>query len=227
MLWSAGNKKKISWQFYWLIWSAADDKWQIGLGPSAVRQSPEFCKQLKVPPSSLNNIHCQVRHFWRVRRLKLLQVWDCWSWRESAETPKQIHSGHRETEAQVSRGHLGSRSACPSHVPPRHLLFFSIVQLPKAPCHCPPALSTPVLLFRDRGGNCWDSACPWGPVGSKCDVPQTEFSSLKFKVGNSVPIPRIFSPELRRGFFILVGFSCFFLFCFFFFVTSRDDRALS
>ena len=61
MLWSAGNKKKISWQFYWLIWSAADDKWQMGLGPSAVQQSPEFCKQLKVQPSSLNSINCQVR----------------------------------------------------------------------------------------------------------------------------------------------------------------------
>lgn len=60
MLWSAGNKKKISWQFYWLIRSAADDKWQIGLGPSAVQQSPEFCKQLKVQPSSLNHINCQV-----------------------------------------------------------------------------------------------------------------------------------------------------------------------
>ena len=61
MLWSAGNKKKISWQFYWLIWSATDDKWQMGLGPSAVQQSPEFCKQLKVQPSSLNSINYQVR----------------------------------------------------------------------------------------------------------------------------------------------------------------------
>lgn len=60
MLWSAGNKKKSSWQFYWLTWSAADDKRQAGPWPCAARQGPEFYKQSKVQPRSLSHKNCQV-----------------------------------------------------------------------------------------------------------------------------------------------------------------------
>lgn len=215
MLWSAGNKKKISWQFYWLIRSAADDKWQIGLGPSAVRQSPEFCKQLKVQPSSLNDINCQVTD-----TSPELGGWS-YSKSEIAGAGKDLQ---RLLLSQfiLDTGELRPRFPKGTWDPdlllvqpvslPCHLPFFSIVQLPKPPCHCPPSLCTPVLLCRDAGGNCWDCVSPWNPVCSSLDVPRTEFSSLKFRGGNSVLIPRIFSPQLRKGFFILF---CFFCCCFF------------
>ena len=42
------------------------------------------------------------RHFWRVRRLMLLQVWDGWSWRGSSETSKPAHFGHEGSIKEVS-----------------------------------------------------------------------------------------------------------------------------
>lgn len=137
MLWSAGNKKKISWQFYWLIWSAADDKWQMGPGPSAGRQSPEFCKQLKVQPSSLSNISCQV--------IDTSDELGGWSYSKS-----EIFGTGRDLQSLLNQfildiGKLKSRLlrgtwdpiCCFSILLPCHLPFFSTVQLPKAPCPLP------------------------------------------------------------------------------------------
>ena len=224
MLWSAGNKKKISWQFYWLIRSAADDKWQIGLGPSAVRQSPEFCKQLKVQPSSLNNVNCRV--------IDTSDELGGWSYSKS-----EIVGAGRDLQRLLlsqfilDTGKLRPRFPKGTWDPdlllvhpvslPCHLPFFSIVQLPKPPCRCPPSLCTPVLLCGDAGGNCWDCVSPWNPVCSSLDVPCTEFSFPKISRRELSTHSQDIFPSAKEGFLHPV------LFFLFFCVTSRGDRTLS
>lgn len=122
----------------------------MGLGPSAARQSPEFCKQLKVQRSSLSNKNCQVIDTsdelggWNGSRSELV----------GAGRDLQNLLNQFILDMGKMRLRLPKDTWCPDllRVHPMSLPcncpFFSIDRLSRAPCHCPPSLCTPVLLCR-------------------------------------------------------------------------------
>lgn len=108
------------------------------------------------------------RHFWWVRGLKLLQIWDCWSWKGSSESNR-------------CRLPKGTWDWCSSH----DILL-----------HNPPSQGLlPLPTFPPH-------ACPPGILCVPASMCLLHYTSLHIWGGHLIPIPRIFSPELKGSYTI-------------------------